>query len=129
MKNHSWYVQQLSHYVWNLTNKKATITEFNNALNELIQANSPLYQKEVEIISATQLNLLKAVAKGETQLTSTAVMQKYLLGTPRNVSKNKTILINNDIIQAANKQYEFVDPAFELWFKKQYFQQPYTVQL
>jgi hypothetical protein len=129
MKNHSWYVQQLSHYVWNLTFKKATIAEFNTALNELIQANSPLYQKEVETISVTQLNLLKAVAKGENQLTSTAVMQKYHLGTPRNVSKNKIILINNDIIHKLNQQFEFVDPAFELWFKKQYFQQPYNVYL
>jgi len=129
MKNHSWYVQQLSHYVWNLTHKKATITELNTALTELIQANTPLYQKEIESISTTQLNLLKAVANGENKLTSTFVMQKYFLGTPRNVSKNKTILINNDIIQSVNQKFEFVDPAFELWFKKQYFQQPYTVQL
>ena len=63
MKNHSWYVQQLAHYVWNLTNKKAGIAEINAALIELINANSPLYQKEVESISATQLNLLKAVAQ------------------------------------------------------------------
>jgi hypothetical protein len=127
MKNHSWYVQQLAHYVWNLTQKKATILEVNAALNELIQANSPLYQKEIEIISATQVNLLKAAAQGETKFTSTAVMQKHLLGTPRNVSKNKTILMNNDIIHEVNQQYEFVDPAFELWFKKQFFNQSYLI--
>jgi uncharacterized protein len=127
MKNHSWYVQQLAHYVWNLTQKKAGLTEINAALNELIQANSPLYQKEVEIISVTQLNLLKAVAQGETRFTASAVMQQYQLGTPRNVSKNKTILINNDLIHEINGVYEFVDPAFELWFKKQFFNQSYTL--
>ncbi|CAN5470452.1 ATP-binding protein [soil metagenome] len=125
MKNHSWYVQQLAHYTWNMTSKKATETEVNAALKELIQANSPLYQKEVESISGTQLNLLKAVAKEETKFTSTAVMQTYNLGTPRNVSKNKDILINNDLIHEQNGVYEFLDPAFELWFKKQYFNQPY----
>ena len=127
MKNHSWYVQQLAHYVWNLTHKRATIVEVNIALNELIHANSPLYQKETESISATQLNLLKAVAKGETQFTSHAVMQRHSLGTPRNVSKNKTLLINNDVIHEVNNIFEFVDPAFELWFNKQYFNRPYTL--
>jgi hypothetical protein len=125
MKNHSWYVQQLAHYTWNLTHKKATIKELNIALSELINANSPLYQKETENISHTQLNLLKAVAKAETQFTSTAVMQKYLLGTPRNVSKNKSILIHLDLIHEIDHTYEFLDPAFELWFKKQYFNEDY----
>jgi len=54
-------------------------------------------------------------------------MNKHQLGTPRNVSKNKTVLINNDIIHEINNKFEFVDPAFELWFKKQFFNQPYTL--
>ncbi len=127
MKDHSWYVQQLAHYTWNLTQRKATILEIEKALNELIQANTPLYQKEIESISNTQLNLLKAVANGESKFTSTAMMQQYHLGTPRNVSKNKTILINNDLIHEVNGIYEFLDPAFELWFKKQFFNQPYKI--
>lgn len=127
MKDHSWYVQQLAHYTWNLTHKKAGRKEIAAALEELLNANMPLYQKEVETISTTQLNLLKAVAKGETQFTGTAVMQQYQLGTPNNVSKNKTILVNSDMIHEINGRYEFVDPAFELWFKKQYFNQAYTI--
>lgn len=51
-------------------------------------------------------------------------MQKYKLGTPRNVSKNKMILINNDIIHEVNNEYELLDPAFELWFLKQFFTKP-----
>ena len=127
MKNHSWYVQQLSHYTWNITHKKATVAEINAALQELIQANTPLYQNEIENISTTQLNLLKAVVKGEVQFTSAAVMQKYVLGTPRNVSKNKTQLINRDMIHEVNGMYEFVDPAFECWFKKQFLNQSYLL--
>jgi uncharacterized protein len=127
MKNHSWYVQQLSHYIWSISNKKAGINEINAALIELIQANTPLYQKEAENLSSTQLNLLKAVARGETRFTSGAVMQNYLLGTPRNVSKNKAILINSDLIHEVDGVYEFLDPAFELWFKKQFFNQSYSL--
>ena len=127
MKNHSWYVQQLAHYTWNLTREIATLSEVNTALSELIYANAPLYQKETESISHTQLNLLKAVVKKETKFTSTKVMQKYALGTPRNVSKNKITLINADIIHEVNGFYEFVDPAFELWFNKQYLNKNYKI--
>ena len=66
--------------------------------------------------------------KGETQFTSASVMQKHQLGTPRNVSKNKTLLINNDSIHEINSVFEFVDPAFELWFKKQFFNQSFNLQ-
>ncbi len=128
MKDNSWYVQQLAHYTWNVTFKKATVTELNSALAELINANSPLYQREVEIISTTQLNLLKAISSGETKFTSAAIMRDYVLGTPRNVSKNKTILITNDLVHDVNGSLEFLDPAFELWFKKQYFNQPYLIK-
>ena len=121
MKDHSWYVQQLSHYTWNLTRKKASVDEISGALNELLNANSPLYQKDIETISLTQLNLLKAISKGETKFTSVKVMNTYALGTPRNVSKNKDILIGADMVHEVQSSYEFLDPAFELWFRKQFF--------
>jgi hypothetical protein len=53
-------------------------------------------------------------------------MQDYQLGTPHNVLKNKTLLINNDLIHEVDGRFEFVDPAFELWFKKQFFGQFYN---
>lgn len=121
MKSHSWYTQQLAHYTWQRTEKVATNKEIEAALNELINANSPLYQQKIEIISSTQLNLLKAIRKNETQFTSSKVMRNYQLGTPRNVSKNKTILVNADVIHKTEVGYSFLDPAFELWFNKTYF--------
>ena len=53
-------------------------------------------------------------------------MRVYALGTPRNVSKNRAILEGRDmIIKDDSGIYEFLDPAFELWFGKQYFQTPW----
>lgn len=129
MKNHSWYVQQLSHYVWNQCRPGGTVDKqlIQNALTELIFANQPLYQREIEGMSTTQINLLKAIYQKEKQLTAAAVMRIYALGTPRNVSKNRSILEGRDmIIKDENGIYEFLDPAFELWFGKQYFQTPWN---
>ncbi len=129
MKNHSWYVQQFSHYVWQKSENIASKNEIINALNELIYANTPLYQKEVESISHTQLNLIKAIIHRETQFTSNTVMQKYKLGTPQNVSKNKKNLIKNDIIHEVEGIYELLDPAFELWFLKQFYNKDYLLKI
>lgn len=116
MNNHPWYVQQLCHYTWLKTNKIAEKEHLRRALEELIRANIPFYQREVEGLSRTQLNLLKAIGRGELQLTSSRVMQDYKLGTPRNVSKNKGVLMREDIIHKTPDGLEFLDPAFKLWF-------------
>ncbi len=127
MQCHSWYVQQLSHYVWNLTRKSATKTDIATGLNELLNANLPLYQRETEILSSTQINLLKAVAGREKHLTSARVMNEFRLGTPRNVSKNKDLLINNDVIGESDNGYYFIDPAFELWFRMSFLNELYRI--
>lgn len=124
MQCHPWYVQQLAHYTWNITYDEATKTIIEKALSELINANTPFYQKETETLSSTQINLLIAILNGEKQLTSVSAMNTYHLGTPRNVSRNKIQLINNDIIQVAKNGFEFVDPAFELWFRQTFLNQP-----
>jgi uncharacterized protein len=120
MDCHPWYVQQLSNYVWNISGNKVTEGDIINANEQVINTNSPLYIRDCENLSSTQINLLMAVASGEKQFTSTAVMQKYFLGTPRNVSKNKLMLINNDFIDEFNNEVFFVDPVFYQWFKKEY---------
>jgi AAA+ ATPase superfamily predicted ATPase len=128
MKNHSWYVQQLAHYTWNATAHKAGIAELDRALEELIQANTPFYIREIEGLSSTQINLLRAIAHGETQLTGVSAMRNFALGTPRNVSKNITTLENQDMIHRPETGgYEFLDPAFELWFRSRFLKEDYRL--
>jgi hypothetical protein len=62
-------------------------------------------------VVSLQINFLKAVAGGETKMTSTRVMSEFRLGTPRNVSKNRSILIRSDIISENDGKYYFVDPG------------------
>jgi hypothetical protein len=128
MKDHSWYVQQLAHYTWQSTDKVAGIEEINNALQELIHANSPLYQREIETLSTTQINLLKAISSQEPKLSSKESIQKFHLGTSASVTKNKGILINADIISNENGKLEFLDPAFELWFQKLFFRKSFELK-
>lgn len=120
MGNHPWYVQQLSHYTWLNTSRKTSKANLHSAIDELLTTNSPYYILETSSISRTQLNLLKAIARGEEQLTSKSTMDEYALGTPNNVSKNKATLMEKDLIHNHDDQIIFLDPAFELWFKREY---------
>lgn len=117
MANHSWYVQQLSHYTWHNSKKVATEQNILDALREVIHANSPLFQREVEILSITQVNLLKAIARHEKQLSSQATLKKYNLGTSANVVKNKQVLLGSELIDIQGSDITFLDPVFERWFK------------
>lgn len=124
MKCHSYYVQQLAHLVWTETEKKATREILQKSLDNLLNWNEIFYQREIEILSQTQINLLEAIINGVEQLTSAKVMKDYNLGTPRNVSKNRQILEKADIIDISGKKISFLDPAFELWFRKVYLKKP-----
>ena len=108
---------------------EVSIEILNNAMEELVGANSPLFLREIEILSTTQINFLKAISQGELKLTSIAVMQKYQLGTPRNVQKNKVVLTYNDMLNFENGKYVFLDPVFEIWFKKVFFRTDYLLKI
>ena len=117
---HSWYVQQYAHFVWNLTVDEVTEEILQQAAEQVIEANLPLYLSECEALSAGQINLLIAIANGEKSFTSVEVMNKYRLGTPQNVSKNKLILQRRDFTDKTKDGFVFLDPVFERWFIREY---------
>jgi len=59
-----------------------------------------------------------AILAGETKLTASETMQKYRLGTPRNVSKNKIVLEDKDIVEIHGETIIFNDHIFEYWLRK-----------
>jgi AAA+ ATPase superfamily predicted ATPase len=118
--SHSWYVQQLAYFVWNLTENKANSEILRQAIEQVIDANLPLYQNECDTLTASQLNLLIAIADNKKLLTAVETLNKYNMGTPQNVSKNKKVLQNRDIIEKTKDGFAFLDPVFKRWFKSEY---------
>lgn len=117
VKCHSYYVQQLSHLVWQRTSESVDENILASALNDLLDQNNMLYQRETERLSETQLNFMKALASGVTDgFSNKEIIQKYKLGTSANVSKMKKALVDKEFIEVTGKSASFLDPAFELWF-------------
>lgn len=120
VENHSSYVQQLAWLLWIHTDKTATDSEFNAALEDLLDQNSILFQRETENLSAYQINFLKALANGVSNgFSSQHILQQYRLGSSANITRLKTALQQKELIEIENGNIYIADPVFKLWFKKE----------
>lgn len=120
VRNHSYYVQQLSLLVWNRTANKAGKKEFDKGLDDLMNQNSILFNREIEHLSNSQINFLEALCMGVENFHSGKQIAKYKLGSSSNVSRIKEALEKKGIIDTYSKKIEFLDPVFELWFRLRY---------
>ena len=119
-KCHSWYVQQLSFFIWNATDDEVTDEIFNRALQRLIDTNAPMFQNDIEQLTASQKAMLHAVIDGFNQFSAEATKQLYHMGNANTIARNKRILQDKDIIEQRGKKFEFVDPIFQLWLSQEY---------
>lgn len=116
----SYYVQQLAHLVWLKTTDNVTNEIVASALKDLLEQNALLYQRETEVLTTYQINFLKALASGiTTNLSSKENLKRFNMGTSANVNRIKDALINKEIIDCSGRTVTFLDPAYELWFKKE----------
>ncbi len=62
--NHSSYVQQLAWLVWIRTTDEATEQDFDEAYQDIIDQNTPLFEKQTESLTTNQMNFLRAILEG-----------------------------------------------------------------
>jgi len=121
VNNHSSYVQQLAWLLWIQTEKEATEQNFTDAYQDLIDQNSPLFEKQAENLSAYQMNFLRALVDGiQSEFTSAEILQKYQFSSSANVSTIKRALIKKELIEIENKQVQLADPVMKLWLKQEF---------
>ena len=119
-KCHSWYVQQLSFFIWSSTDDEVTDEIFDRALQRLLDANAPMFQNDIELLTASQKAMLHAVNDGIHQFAAESTKRLYAMGNANTIARNKRILQDKDIIEQRGKEFEFVDPIFQLWLSRQY---------
>jgi uncharacterized protein len=121
VNNHSSYVQQLAWLLWIQTENEATEQNFTDAYQDLIDQNSPLFEKQAENLSAYQMNFLRALVDGiQSEFTSAEILQKYQFSSSANVSTIKRALIKKELIEIENKQVQLADPVMKLWLKQEF---------
>lgn len=118
MDNHSYFVQQLAHETWLVSGKKCNKSDVEEAVDNLLNKLSLLYQRETDHLSNTQLNFLKALSNEETRFSTADVLHRYRLGSSANVAKIKSALEQKEIIDTMESTIQFSDPMYKTWFKK-----------
>ena len=118
--NHSSYVQQLAWLVWTHTEDEATERDFDNAWRDIVDQNTPLFEKQTESLTTYQMNFLRAVVDGVSdEFTTQEVLQKYQLGTSANVSAVKRALEKKELIEVEKRQVVIPDPILKEWLKRE----------
>lgn len=119
-ENHSSYVQQLSWLVWHHTKKEAIGEDFDEAYSDMIDQNTPLFEKQIESLTSYQMNFLRALLDGvNSDFSSTAVLQKYQLGSSANVSIVKRALIKKELIDTDKRKLIIPDPILKVWLRRE----------
>jgi AAA+ ATPase superfamily predicted ATPase len=121
MKNHPYFVQQLSQQAWLLTSKDCTIEIVDEAIETLLQQHHFLFQREVDQLTVLQIHFMRALLDGVTKFTSAKNLEKYRIGTSANIKRIREALENKEIIDSLAGRPEFLDPLFELWLQEVYF--------
>ena len=118
--NHSSYVQQLAWLVWIHTDRKATEQDFEAAYQDIIDQNTPLFEKQTESLTTYQMNFLRAIIDGvHNEFTTQEIIHKYQLGSSANVSIVKRALVKKELIEIEKRRVVIPDPVMKVWLKKE----------
>lgn len=121
--NYPSYVQHLSSILLNHLPQGETVTEdmMPSAVSELISTNEALYMQQIEPLSGYQMNLLKAIVSGiHSGYNEKRVRSQFDLGSPSNMVRLRSALIERDLIYSEMRQLYITDPVFALWFRKRF---------
>lgn len=119
--NHSSYVQQLAWLVWVHTDKIATEKDFESAYQDIIDQNTPLFEKQTESLTTYQMNFLRAVLEGvHSEFTKQEILNKYQLGTSANISIVKRALEKKELIEIEKRKISIPDPILKEWLRREF---------
>lgn len=113
---HSWYLQQMSYFVWSDTEKDVTREIMDRSFRRILDTNAPMFMNDVEKLTASQREMLKAISSGEKMLYSESTRKRFRLGNLATITRNKRILETKSFIDSKEGDLEISDPIFQAWF-------------
>lgn len=121
VEGNSSYVQQLSWYVFQRTERVVSDDILTDALNELIDQCRDVFESKTENLTAYQMNFLRAVADGVHKGFSSAnIIESYKLNSSANIAIVRKSLIDKELILEENKEIKLSDPIMGIWIQKEY---------
>lgn len=98
---------------------------FVEALENLVSMHEPHFKEIVNNLTTHQVSLLRATVDGVTRFSSADVIRRYGLNSSANVKRVKDALMKKEVLVFdENDTPSLMDPLFEYWVKKYYFEIP-----
>jgi uncharacterized protein len=122
-KTHTFYTQFLCHRLFLHGGKNITEEIAHKQAMEILKLNEEVYFQYRNMLTLSQWNLLKAIAKEERveQITSSKFLKKYDLGAASTVKRSLESLIKNEMIfsefEGDTKQYSVYNCFFSRWLQ------------
>jgi hypothetical protein len=120
VENHPYYVQQLAQYTWLRTTDICSETIINQALQAMLDSLNLQFVNLMDTLTEKQRSFLCAVSEGVKNLSATATLQRYQLGTSGHIRILKDALTKRDLIEVTGKEIEMQDPLFKRWILQEY---------
>ena len=122
-KCHIWYLNHLAAVCDSMS--KGFINEgiMVEALNSMLALHQPRFMNMVNDLTDHQLRLVRAILDGGVKFSASDVIEKYSLNSSANVRRVKDALRKKEIITFNEKDEPVIlDPLFEYWVSKYYFE-------
>ena len=113
-------IHNYSFFLWSHTEKTVTQKLLDDQLQLVLDTNEDLFLTEMDELPPTQIGMHKAIASCEKHFNAKDVAEKYGLGQPQSITRNKKVLVEKDLVEKRQNDISFVDPVFELWLKREY---------
>ena len=123
LKGNIWYLNNFAAICDSLSKGYMNEGILMDALGMLISLHEPKFQAMADDLTGHQLSFMKAVLDGESRFSSIETVEKYGLNSSANVRRVKDALKKKEIITFNEKdEPEILDPLFEYWLNKFYFE-------
>jgi hypothetical protein len=122
-RSQMWYLNQFFSVCDSMSKGFINESILVDALNAVIAVHEPRFKVLVNDLTDHQLSLLKAVLDGVVKFSASDVIESYRLNSSANVRRVKDALRKKEIITFNDKDEPVVmDPLFEYWVRRYYFE-------
>lgn len=117
---HSSYVQELAfNTLICMEGNRAAIESVDEAFENMLDENTPLFQEKTERLTTYQLNFLRAIIDGVHKDFGMAnIREDYNLGSSANIVRLKNALIERELISILPDGIFIADPVLHAWIKQ-----------
>jgi AAA+ ATPase superfamily predicted ATPase len=119
---HPYYVQYLSHILWEKTADKEKVTEedLRESLELLLKRESSTYEAALDGLTLKQKQVLIALSKSSPQdkVFSSKFLRQYNLDSASSMQRILSSLINKDLIDKEGNSYTILDVFFKKWLSQ-----------